>query len=169
MVISVRFGQKDVFLGQIWRHRSKLDTIWPKLFFKRFNALNWTTFSPTVLAKTAFKTVKTDHFCRIWPNRRIFGPKKDVICQKWRKLRKKFFFKMFHLTIWTTFSPTVLPKNAFKRVKKAKNCQNRPFYYISYIKCLYKGLILKILETTPLPTTFGQKIWFSSHSRHPSR
>ena len=65
---------------------------------------------------------------------------------------------MFHLAICTTFSPTVLPKNAFKGVKKAKNCQNRPFYYISYRKCLHKGLILKMLETTLLATTFGQKI-----------
>ena len=152
------FGQKDVFLGQKWRHRSKLDKIWPKHFSKVLTSLNWTTFSSIVLTEKAFKTVKMGHFLCIWPKRRVFGPKKDVICQKMWKLQKKIFSKMFHLTTWTTFSPTVLPKNAFKRVKKAKNCQNRPFYYISYIKCLYKGLILKILETTPLPTTFGQKI-----------
>ena len=48
---------------------------------------------------------------------------------------------------------------AQKRFSKGqgKNRQKSQFYYIYYIKCVYKGLIFKMLETTFLPTTLGQK------------
>ena len=87
-------AQKDVFLVQIGLFRRicpKKQLFGPKMtskvktrynvtkdFLNRLNSVNWTTFPPTVLAKKAFKTVKTGHFCRIWPNRHLFGPNRHM-------------------------------------------------------------------------------------------
>ena len=84
--------QKDVFLGQKWQHSKKLD-MWPKKCFNRLNLVNGTIFSYTVLAKKSFKTVKTGHFCHIWPKIRLFGPNMTSSVQIRHDMTKTNFSK----------------------------------------------------------------------------
>ena len=44
LVIFVRNGQKDVILGQIWRHTSKMTRDMTKFFFKMFSTTRGATF-----------------------------------------------------------------------------------------------------------------------------
>ena len=73
------FGQKNGFLGQKWRHRSKLDIRWPKIFLNRLNSVNWTIF-PNIYGLKGIQNNQNWPFRSHLAKKTSFCAKYDVIC-----------------------------------------------------------------------------------------